>query len=55
MEKEIIGLHQTINGKPYKSYHVVRARDYKRIMDEVVRCSIDAFPTLAEANVVKED
>lgn len=55
MEKEIIGLHQKINGKEFKTYHVVRSSDYKRIMDEVVRCSIDAFPTLEEANVVKED
>ena len=55
MEKKVLGLDQTIDGKPFKTFHVLSAANYQRIVDQITHCSIDAFPTLEEANVVKED
>jgi hypothetical protein len=50
MEKEIIGLIRTIDGKEYTTYHVVRASFYRVFSKVLVQESLNAFPTLKEAN-----
>jgi len=50
MEKEIIGLRQVKDGKEYTTYHVVRSSFYRVLMRVLFQESINAFPTLEEAN-----
>ena len=47
---EIVFLEQTIEGKIYRSYHVLPSNVAKEIYDRVFRESLEAFPTLSEAH-----
>ena len=49
MEKEVIALHQFIDGKHYTTYHVVPRFIHDRIAQEVKDATINAFPKYIDA------